>query len=169
MYGEVGAFVPPCRHTWRPAACGETPNPRRKGVPVGTTACPFLKGVGWWKVAGILMVSVALIGGACGLTEEQQAEKAEERQNGFHCLSAWDGHHDGFEDIVRPRLADPGSMETFETRVAPNDGGNHRIIMYFGAKNAYGGTSRMIAFGTYGNESCDPVLDSLIMDPAFTP
>ena len=86
---------------------------------------------------------------ACGPSEEQQMEKEEERQKGFHCLSAWDGNHDGFEDLVRPQLLDPDSMETFETRVAPNEGGRHRIIMNFGARNAFGGMVRFIAFGDY--------------------
>ena len=31
-------------------------------------------------------------------------QSAEERLKGFHCLSAWDGNHNGFERLVKPLL-----------------------------------------------------------------
>ena len=77
---------------------------------------------------------------------------------GFHCLSAWDGNHDGLEALVRDTLNDPGSMETFETRITPNNNGKHVIRMEFGAKNAFGGVVRHTALGEVDNTTCDAVL-----------
>ncbi|MCY3544236.1 MAG: hypothetical protein OXH22_09365 [Chloroflexi bacterium] len=84
--------------------------------------------------------------------------QAEEKRKGFHCLSWWDGNHDAFERLVKQRLNDPSSMETFETRVTPVKDGKHEIIMEFGAKNAFGGMVRSFAFGTYDHQTCEPTL-----------
>ncbi len=83
--------------------------------------------------------------GACAETEEdgRGSYDAEERRKGFHCLSQWDGNHDGLEALIRDRLNDPGSMETIVTRIAPADAqGDHRIQLEFTAKNALGGRVR---------------------------
>ena len=59
-------------------------------------------------------------------TAAAAAEEAEDRRKGFHCLSPWDGNHDGLEALIRDELNDPGSMETIETRITPVDeDGNH--------------------------------------------
>ena len=39
---------------------------------------------------------------------------SEDERKGFHCLSPWDGNHDGLEGLIRDELNDPGSMETYE-------------------------------------------------------
>ena len=90
-------------------------------------------------------------------SEERQRQSEEERK-GFHCLSAWDGNHNGLEALVRDNLNDPGSMETFETRIWPVVEGRHRIMMEFGARNIYGGMVRLTATGWIDNESCDATL-----------
>jgi hypothetical protein len=106
------------------------------------------------------IMALALIG--CGMTPEQEAAKAEEVHKGFHCLSAWDGNHDGLEGLVRPQLNDPGSMETHETRIWPvGDGNRHRIIMTFGAGNAFGGMVRHTAIGWIDHDSCEATLVSV--------
>ena len=84
--------------------------------------------------------------------------QAEEKRKGFHCLSWWDGNHDAFERLVKKRLNDPDSMQTFETRVTPVKDGKHEIIMEFGARNAFGGMVRSFAFGTYDHQTCEPTL-----------
>ena len=66
-----------------------------------------------------------------------------------------------FERLVRERLTDPGSMETFETRVSPVKNGKHEILMDFGARNAFGGMVRKIAYGTYDHKTCEPTLISI--------
>ena len=91
-------------------------------------------------------------------TATAQADAAEQRRKGFHCLSLWDGNHDLFEGLVRNKLNDPSSMETFETRVSPVENGKHEIIMEFGARNAFGGMVRKLAIGTYDHKTCEPAL-----------
>ena len=86
------------------------------------------------------------------------AERAEYERKGFHCLDAWDGNHNGLEALVRDVLNDPGSMETYETRVSPVEDGEHSIIMEFGARNVFGGMVRQTAFGTYDHKTCEAVL-----------
>ena len=86
-------------------------------------------------------------------------EELEERRKGFHCLSDWDGNHDGLEALVRDRLNDPGSMKTISTRVTPvQAGGMHQIVMAFTAKNAFGGRVRSTATGVVDPDTCKAVL-----------
>ena len=86
------------------------------------------------------------------------AESAEDRRKGFHCLSKWDGHHDGIEALIRRQLNDPGSMETYETRISPVSAGKRQIRVDFGAKNAFGGMVRRTGIGTVDHASCSATL-----------
>ena len=88
-------------------------------------------------------------------SEEEKTDRLEEREKGFHCLSAWDGNHDGFEDVVRQRLNDPDSMNTINTLVGRNINGRHQITMNFTADNLLGGTERLTAKGYFDNATCD--------------
>ena len=83
----------------------------------------------------------------------------EERRKGFHCLSAWDGNHDGIETLVRARLNDPGSMETHRTVIGPVVNGQHRIKLDFSAANAFGGMVRSTAIGYVDHDTCRATLD----------
>ena len=113
-------------------------------------------------IFGILVVLAGLTV-ACGQSEEEQlAEeraKEEERRQGFHCLSPWDGNHDGLEALVRNHLNDPDSMETYSTVIGPVVNDEHRIKMEFGADNAFGGTVRHVAIGFVDHDSCEATLD----------
>lgn len=127
----------------------------------------------FWIIVG--MFALSIIGNALGVDNDQQADsnqpnsrnttttldrRAEERQKGFHCLSAWDGNHDGLEALIRNRLNDPGSMETIETVITPVDArGDHAIVLEFTAKNAFGGRVRHMAFGIVDNSTCEATLD----------
>ena len=85
--------------------------------------------------------------------------EAEERRKGFHCLSPWDGNHDGLEALIRDNLNDPGSMDTVETRITPVDeDGNHTVALEFTALNAFGGRVRLTGYGMVENESCEATL-----------
>ena len=53
--------------------------------------------------------------------EAGAAEEDEDRVKGFHCLSAWDGNHQGPEALVRGQLNAPNSMDTLSTRITPVD------------------------------------------------
>ena len=115
----------------------------------------------------LLIVVIAVIANTGGDSSskiaqdnEQFRQEQEEKRKGFHCLSAWDGNHDGFEELVKANLKDPGSMETYETRISPvnTTTGQHSIIMDFGARNSFGGMARHTATGWVDNETCEATL-----------
>lgn len=120
----------------------------------------------FWIFVGIVVLS--MIGSALGDNSDDSTtrsttttvdERAEDRRKGFHCLSAWDGNHDGLEALIRDQLNDPGSMETIETRISPVDArGDHAILLEFTAKNAFGGRVRSIAAGVVDNSTCEATL-----------
>ena len=82
----------------------------------------------------------------------------EEQRKGFHCLSKWDGNHDGMERLIRAELNDPGSMETHSTKIAPVQDGIHAVVVDFSAKNAYGGMVRQEAQGFVDHDTCEATL-----------
>ena len=89
-------------------------------------------------------------------------EEIEERHRGFHCLSSWDGNHRGMTELIKAKLNDPDSMETRETRIAlVNSKVQHRIIVNFTARNAFGGVVRSRAFGLVDNETCEATITSI--------
>ena len=86
-----------------------------------------------------------------------------DRRKGFHCLSAWDGNHDGLERLVKRHLKDPNSMKTYETLIAPatedSDGRlRHYIVMEFGATNSFGAMVRTKAVGWIDHDHCTATL-----------
>lgn len=92
-------------------------------------------------------------------TPTRESEDEAFRRRGFHCLSAWDGNHDGLEALIRDQLNDPGSMETHNTFIAPLDEtGFHAIRLEFSAKNAFGGRVRHTAWGFIDHKTCEAVL-----------
>ena len=131
----------------------------------------------WVKViagTAICIGALAIVLGACqGPSAAEQAEERrekaaeaaevrEERRKGFHCLSDWDGNHNGFERLVKRQLKDPDSMDTIETRVGPNEGGVHQIRMDFRARNSFGGMTIGTAVGTFRNNGCKATLEEII-------
>jgi len=106
-------------------------------------------------VALIVTCVVVVMGGS----ESSDADKAEEKRKGWHCLSAWDGNHSGLEDLVRIVIKDPNSMETIQTRIIPVDvNGNHRITMEFRSRNSFGGMVVNTATGSVDNDTCEATL-----------
>lgn len=85
---------------------------------------------------------------------QRASEKAEEQTKGFHCLSAWDGSHDGIVRFTKEKLRDPSSFEHVRTEIAPNDKGVHSIRMQFRVKNGFGGMSVGMAVGEIHNNGC---------------
>ena len=107
----------------------------------------------------LLIVLIAVSGDDVATGNEEYRQAKEEEQKGFHCLSAWDGNHDNFEELVKVNLKDPNSMETYETRISPvNAQGKHTILMDYGARNSFGGMVRSTARGTVDNETCKATL-----------
>ena len=95
----------------------------------------------------------------CGRTEAEReafvAEQQAQRDSGLHCLSKWDGNYDELEDLVRPLLMDPSSMETTETLIYPVDeAGKHNVVMVFTAADASGTTVTLTAFGLANTVTC---------------
>ncbi len=121
--------------------------------------------IGCLVVLGLALVVAAACGICVATTGDGKTdeERAEEKKWGFHCLSEWDGNHDGFERLVKPYLNDPDSMETFSTRMGqlgsrPN---GHSISMDFGARNAFGGMVRHTATGSVDHDSCEATLEAI--------
>ena len=116
-------------------------------------------GAGAGLIIVLLIILVAVSGDDIAEDNEEYRQTKEEKQKGFHCLSAWDGNHDSFEELVKAKLKDPNSMETYETRISPvNAQGKHTILMDYGARNSFGGMVRGTARGTVDNETCEATL-----------
>ena len=112
----------------------------------------------------IIIVVIVVAATTCGgdSTSSQPTQDPEDRRKGFHCLSQWDGNHDGLEALVRDQLNDPSSMDTYETRIEPVGTNNrHRIVMEFGAKNLFGAMVRHTATGWVDHDSCEATLTGI--------
>ncbi|MEQ8902969.1 MAG: hypothetical protein RID11_12890 [Roseovarius sp.] len=95
-------------------------------------------------------------------TELAQAEEAEKKRKGFHCLSAWDGSHANFKRDIEDRMRDPGSFEHISTSVTPvSSSGTHKVFMEYRAKNGFGGMNIGTAMGTFRNSDCSHIVISL--------
>ncbi|MXZ95024.1 MAG: hypothetical protein F4Y99_03765 [Acidimicrobiaceae bacterium] len=65
------------------------------------------------------------------------------------CMDPWDGNYNALEDLIRPLLNDPGSMETFGTYYFTwddLDDGLVTVRLDYGARNAFGGMVRTSAW-----------------------
>ena len=112
-------------------------------------------------LAIVTVVALGLV--ACTETSTNQgsgtSDTNEDKRKGFHCLSPWDGNHDGLEALIRDEIRDPNSMETIETRITPvNANGNHTVSLTFRSRNGFGGMVRSTAFGTVDNDTCKATL-----------
>jgi hypothetical protein len=90
------------------------------------------------------------------------AKAAEDKENGYHCISAWNGAHLQFRDAVKRLMRDPDSFEHLSTNVTPiSDEGTHTIQMIYRARNGFGGMNTGIAYGIYQNDGCFPTVLSI--------
>jgi hypothetical protein len=89
------------------------------------------------------------------------AEEAEERRKGFHCLSALNGAHREFNDLIRARLNDPDSFQHDTTSIAPVAEGRHRIVVDFRAQDAFGEVVRSRAYGWVTQATCNARLTEI--------
>jgi hypothetical protein len=111
---------------------------------------------------GTCIVAVGGLTGTPELSDAEIANKAAEERKGFHCLSPWDGNHDGLEILIKAQLKDPDSMETIETLITPVDAsGNHTIGLKYRARNGFGGMAVGQAFGSVDNKTCKATLISM--------
>ena len=132
-----------------------TPPKRKESKVVG---CAVMAGLAILAIAGIWWAF-----SSCQPSAEERIEKEketlEEKRKGFHCLSAWDGNHDGLEALIRSQLNDPGSMKTYSTSILPvSTDGTHTILVSFGARNRLGGMVRGNAVGSIDNKTCKATL-----------
>lgn len=104
----------------------------------------------------IILASAAIFSlGGCGggTSDEELAERAEDKRNGATCIVF--GYNDAFVEAVKQQLRDPSSFEHAETRIDPvGADGNHRIAMHFRSRNGFGGMNDMHAIGTVDNATC---------------
>lgn len=103
---------------------------------------------------GAFILFLVLAAGSGNSNEQTPEQKAEDRQKGFHCLSAWDGSHREVVRRVERRLRDPDSFEHIETKITPNQNGKHRLIMEYRARNGFGGMTVGTAVATIANSDC---------------
>lgn len=124
--------------------------------------------------AGIVVAVIIAVGSAVGTggsgvdtevdspapTPTVDAEEAEDRRKGFHCLDPWDGNYDQLEKLIRAELHDPGSMETHVTRITPvnEEYGQHVVSLDFSASNLLGGMARHEALGLADPDTCAATL-----------
>ncbi len=86
---------------------------------------------------------------------QETAEEAEERRRGYHCLSAWDGSNRSMVEQVEGGLREPDSFEHIETRIYPDDDGEHGAWMTYRARNGFGGMNVERIYGRIDHESCE--------------
>ena len=115
-------------------------------------------------VALVVIIAVASTAGSGGSesnnqqdqgTSTETAEEQEARRKGFHCLSEWDGHHDGMNELIKAELNDPSSLDVHTTSIGPETGGFHQLKVDFSARNAFGGMVRHVASGIVDHETCE--------------
>ena len=106
----------------------------------------------WQRSALAILVLVAVVAAACS-----GPETTEDRLRDCPQVS-WDGNLDSFEEQIRDRLNDPGSMETFGTYFrndyALEADGRLRVRMEWGARNAFGGMVRTESAGLLNLDTC---------------
>lgn len=131
-----------------PAATVEVQKPKFEDTPAGKTVGFVMLGVIGWLIYSTINPNPEE-------TARRAAEKAEERQNGFHCLSPWDGSHNGFVEFTRKNLRDPSSFEHVRTRIGQHTNGAHSLKMEFRARNGFGGVNVGTALGSIRNSDCE--------------
>lgn len=73
--------------------------------------------------------------------------------DGLEHLDPWNGESLELNRAVKRHLNDPGSLEVLDTKIGPNQSGQHLITMDFTAKNAFGGRVRMRAVGQLNHKT----------------
>ena len=91
-------------------------------------------------------------------TQADQAKAEQDRKQGLHCLSGWDGSNRSLVDQVKRQLREPTSFEHVETDIQPEVNGKHSITMEYRARNGFGGMDVATAEGTVDHETCEATL-----------
>lgn len=87
------------------------------------------------------------------------AREAEERRQGFHCLSGLDGSHKGLVGQIKASLRDPDSFRALDTLISPvTSQGFHRLTMEYTARNGFGGTNRERVEAAVDHQTCEAIL-----------
>ena len=107
-----------------------------------------MRGWGKWVAFGLF---VALAYAA----QPTEAERAERKAKGLHCLSGWNRQHDELVAKVKAGLRDPKSFEHDRTFVWPvAHEGVFTVEMRFRARNGFGGPEVVTAAGTFRGSDC---------------
>lgn len=114
-------------------------------------------------IAGfIVIIAFGLMVSYCSGGSGNSGVSEEDREKGFHCLSAWDGSHHDVVSQVKKQLRDPNSFEHISTRITPqNADGLHQIVMEYRSRNGFGGMMPGLARGIVRNDDCKAVLTFL--------
>jgi len=129
-----------------------------------------LVGAGTIGLIGIcaisLVVGISSMGSSSSVTPvktesiQKETKKEEDKSDGFHCLSAWDGSHRGVENWVKNNLRDPDSYQHKETRISPVKDGKHVLTMSYRAKNGFGGYVPGLVIADVDNATCKATIIS---------
>lgn len=94
---------------------------------------------------------------------EAEAKQAEQnREQGYHCLSGWDGSLPGLKEAVKAQLRDPDSFEHIETIIAPKGSDDrHEVMMKYRARNGFGGMTVEYAKASASNFDCSVRLEPI--------
>ena len=93
---------------------------------------------------------------------KMEAQRAEEKRKGLHCMSKVDGAPMIFSVEVKFSENDRKSFRHVSSRIWPaGDDGLHPVEMTYLAKNRFGGMDRKLAVGTVSNEGCEPVIHAV--------
>jgi len=93
-------------------------------------------------------------------TQADQAKAEQDRKQGLHCLSGWDGSNRSLVDEVKRQLRGPDSFEHIETDIQPEVNGKHSITMEYRARNGFGGMDVATAEGVVDHDTCEATLIS---------
>lgn len=110
--------------------------------------------VGLMTLFGLVAVGLSMCQPSDADRERSAQRSAQNREKGFHCLSAWDGSHVGFVDSVKNALRDPNSFEHIKTVITPESDGQHIVMMDYRARNGFGGMNVGVAMGVVSNVNC---------------
>ena len=151
--------------TMRCTACREKVSANAKICPHCGKNVPSSYTARDWVFAAIFGLIFFVLLRTCEPTEEEKAtdaaQTADDRRQGLHCLSGWDGSHRAFKQDMERRMKDPDSFEHITTRVTPVRDGVHFAFMKYRAKNSFGGYMVGTAKATYRNDNCKHTIVSI--------
>jgi hypothetical protein len=113
------------------------------------------QGIGCLAVLAFVAVAYCSSGKSDVEKQADVAKAAENKRNGFHCLSPITGAHRQLVDAIKPTLRNPDSFQHVETTITPvNEKGAHMLRMNYRAQNGFGGMAVGDLVAVVMNKDC---------------